>query len=272
MKNWILCMLFLAPGSLLAHNTFFLSGDAFFCSALTQEFAEYLSSEKDPVFPYSRLDQGSSFCGNAGYESLQVKALDPQIRKDFRQLYADLRRYHPKKLNIWFAESKKDSKKLNVEHQEEMNPFIVLIYNEDYDLNEYGIGYKYNEDWVQQTVAFGHDRKHVNYEVFNRDIGRDWNFSKDVPALKVGLPDVEKKSGRAISEALVGTGSYRYFVFPTTTLDNYKAKDYTFYEMTKAGVITFNKVKNIWVGRPKAKIDQEDSETLFGNDSVDLNF
>src|SRR5262245_48352901 len=78
---------FLSPAlSCLANNNFFLPGDAFFHTVLTEERLKALRANEDATFDYIYVAPGA-FCGNAGYERLTVKQLPAGFLRNLDYAY-----------------------------------------------------------------------------------------------------------------------------------------------------------------------------------------
>ena len=61
----------------MAHNSYFLPGDALFHTRITEESLKQLNAGKDIRFNYERPDPESvNFCGYAGFSKLVIKKPD----------------------------------------------------------------------------------------------------------------------------------------------------------------------------------------------------
>lgn len=156
-----------------ANNTRFLPGDAFFFTQLNQTQFAALRRDESPVFLYGSPSNAGRGCGDYGWERLQIvempKAEKDALVKAFQLMKPSLER----DANGRFA-------------------IHVLIYNEDYDWQRFGLGLQYNENWVDESVGFGVPREFLSLESFlragergaDRFIERNWRDSTLVPPLR----------------------------------------------------------------------------------------
>jgi hypothetical protein len=186
------CLLWSATcGLAWANNNLFLPGDAFFPTELTAEEVAALHADPDnpPMFKYSNLGgyQGA-FCGYAGYGQAKIPSLDAAFIANLKKAHARIRRNEPRR----FIEIDRDGTTELVE----TNPIRVLFYPPDFDFPRFKIGLQYNEDWVAETVKFGHPPKHTRLCCLVEDaeaVMQSWRDSTFVPGLDASLPDVELK-------------------------------------------------------------------------------
>lgn len=176
MKKLTLLILLL-PSILVAGNTDFLPGDAFFHTRLTAKRLETLKNSEEKSFQYIRPeDEATAGCGYAGYSKLIVKNLKEETIDILNKIY--LKR--PVKYYEEFTYTENDKK---VIERRELDAAHVFIYNKDFDFQKYFIGLKYNENWAKESISFGH--KHASYESFLPEkVIDDWRDSKKVKKLQ----------------------------------------------------------------------------------------
>ena len=141
------------PTAAQANNNFFLPGDAFFHTVLTESLLQDIEKSKSPVFRYVRPNHLDTFlCGFAGFNMLQVKEMSPAIKKNLQALYRELREDYPLQIELvqetrWVRGSIEDGDKeikTGKILRRELNGFSMFFYNAGFDANRYRIGLKYN--------------------------------------------------------------------------------------------------------------------------------
>jgi len=231
-----------------ANNNYFLPGDSFFHTVLTEVVLVEMEKSKSPVFKYNRPDHlNSFFCGYAGFEQLQVKEMSPAIKKNLTMLYRHLREAYPLQIELiqetklvrdasgGFDNEVKTGKML----RREMNGFSMLFYNADFDADRYRLGLKYNENWVEQVVAFGHRQEHVQFEFFVREeeaILSDWRDCRLVKPLDVISPPITKRRSSNPLPPITLKSKVRIFVLPEADFNAAFDRSGFVYEITEAGV------------------------------------
>ena len=229
-----------------ANNNYFLPGDSFFHTVLTEAVLADLEKSKSPVFRYNRPDHLDFYlCGYAGFEQLQVKEMSPSIKKHLQTLYRQLREEYPLRIEL-VQETKFVPGDLGDEEvktgkilRRELNGFSMFFYNADFDANRYRLGLKYNENWVEEVVAFGHSREHAQFEFFVREeeaILSDWRDSRLVKPLDVISPPVKvRRSSNPLPPITLKT-KVRIFVLPTNDFLSHYRRSKFIYEVTSAGI------------------------------------
>lgn len=231
-----------------ANNNYFLPGDSFFHTVLTEVVLVEMEKSKSPVFKYNRPDHlNSFFCGYAGFEQLQVKDMSPAIKKNLTVLYRHLREAYPLQIELiqetklvrdasgGFDNEVKTGKML----RREMNGFSMFFYNADFDADRYRLGLKYNENWVEQVVAFGHRQEHVQFEFFVREeeaILSDWRDCRLVKPLDVISPPITKRRSSNPLPPITLKSKVRIFVLPEADFNAAFDRSGFVYEITEAGV------------------------------------
>lgn len=231
-----------------ANNNFFLPGDSFFHTILTEAVLADLEKSKSPVFHYDRPDHLDSFlCGYAGFEQLQVQEMSPAIRKNLQMLYRHLREQYPLKIELvpetklvrnasgGFGKQVKTGKIL----RRELNGFSMFFYNANFDANRYRLGLKYNENWVEEVVAFGHSHEHAQFEFFIREekaILSDWRDCRLVKPLDVISPPIKKRRSSNPLPPITLKSKVRIFVLPEADFRAAFDRSDFIYEVTEAGI------------------------------------
>ena len=176
-------------GLTFANNNLFLPGDAFFPCVLTKAGVEALHSAKagERTFEYSSFGgYPAAFCGYAGYNLAKIKAIDDAFAANLAKAYRRIREFSPRTL----IENVRDGK----EELVETNGMPVLFYAADYPFPKRPLGLRYNENWIAETVKFGHKRDHVRLCCLIQDaaaVEEEWRDAEAVPPLKVKVPDAQ---------------------------------------------------------------------------------
>lgn len=201
----------------LANNNYFLPGDAFFPCKLTKTDFEKMQETKngERSFTYSRLEgYRGAFCGYAGYGTAVMPVVDDAFAENLVKAYKRIREYESRQL-------------IEVENEDgeisyvETNGVQVLFYNSDFDFSKHSLGVRYNENWLKEVVAFGHNREHARLcpLVHNRDaISRSWRDGDLVPALKAKLPAADGESLKeTLNESIVVEADVKAIVIQAST-------------------------------------------------------
>ena len=252
-----------------ANNNYFLPGDSFFHTVLTEAVLADMEKSKSPVFRYDRPDHLNSFlCGYAGFEQLQVKEMSPAIKKHLQTLYQHLRKQHPLQIELApetklvrdasgeFDKEVKTGKML----RRELNGFSMFFYNADFDANRYRLGLKYNESWVEEVVAFGHPQEHVQFEFFVRDekaILSDWRDCRLVKPLDVISPPIKIRRSSNPLPPMTLKSKVRIFVLPEADFSSAFGRSDFIYEVTEVGVQLYGPGR---AGRWKIRSYEDDLE------------
>ena len=236
------------PTTANANNNFFLPGDSFFHTVLTEAVLASLDKSKSPVFRYDRPDHlGSFLCGYAGFGQLQVKEMSPAIKKNLKTLYRHLREQYPLQIELvqetklvrdasgGFDNEVRTGKIL----RREINGFSMFFYNADFDANRYRLGLKYNENWVEEVVAFGHSHEHAQFEFFVREekaILSDWRDCRLVKPLDVISPPIKKRRSSHPLPPITLKSKVRIFVLAEANFHSAFGRSDFIYEVTETGV------------------------------------
>lgn len=219
----VILLALLDPCTAQGANQYFMPGDAFFHTVLTEELLDRIDEQDHPVFAYDRPEfLPKMFCGYAGFQYLQYDEMPQSMKDNLRKVYRDLRVIHPKRLEVTAEVRVEKTDEGDVEVPTgkkiytEINGFSVLFYNQSFDRSKYRLALKYNEDWADNFAAFGHPREHAQLEAFvptAKAIGFDWRDGKLVDPLNVALPESKTK---AFKTPLRPKGKLVAIILPTS--------------------------------------------------------
>jgi hypothetical protein len=186
--------------------------------------------------------------------------MSPATKKHLQTLYRQLREEYPLRIEL-VQETKFVPGDLGDEEvktgkilRRELNGFSMFFYNADFDANRYRLGLKYNENWVEEVVAFGHSREHAQFEFFVREeeaILSDWRDSRLVKPLDVISPPVKvRRSSNPLPPITLKT-KVRIFVLPTNDFLSHYRRGKFIYEVTAAGIKLYGPGNGgKWMTRP----------------------
>lgn len=203
----------------LGNNNFFLPGDAFFPTELTQEDVAKLKADatNPPVFRYSALGgYDGAFCGFAGYSRATIPALDEAFVANLKSAYARVREFEWRELR----EVDQDGVTTLVE----TNPARVLFYRHDFDFPRLKLGLQYNENWVAEVMKFGHARHQIRLCCLVNHaeaVMESWRDATDVAALTVSLPQVELRRSADVDEPITIDDRLKAIVLGSEPLTTY---------------------------------------------------
>jgi len=235
------------PPTTRANNNYFLPGDSFFHTVLTEAVLTEIEKSKSPIFQYHRPDHLDFYlCGYAGFDQLQVKEMPPSIKKHLGMLYRHLRGSHPLRIELvpetkWVRKEEAGDVEVKTGKmlRRELNGFSMFFYNADFDANRHRLGLKYNENWLEEVVAFGHSREHAQFEFFVREekaILTDWRDCRSVKALQVIAPPIERRRSSNPLPPVTLKSKVRIFVLPDRKFTAAFNRSEYIYEVTEAGV------------------------------------
>jgi hypothetical protein len=207
----LLCSFFCCfnENMLLGQNAGFIPGDAFFSSTLSEEKVSNMTGpEVEFDFEYPKWQD---FGGYYGFARIKVTGIPDKSISDFKKLYHGLRRHSPKNIIEYYEDGRKVTN--------EIDPFMVLIYNKDTDFSKVRIGLKFNENWnkfpddalsrdserAKARITLSGEQSNFlgrpSYTSFLQsyeEIQNDLRNAELVPALSIQLPEV---SGWAVHGA-----------------------------------------------------------------------
>ena len=86
--KYCLILIFLMCNQLMAHNSYFLPGDAFFHTRITEKKLTQLIAGKDAEFTYERPNPDmESGCGYAGYSKIVTPKITASIITNLKKIY-----------------------------------------------------------------------------------------------------------------------------------------------------------------------------------------
>lgn len=227
-----------------ANNTYFLPGDAFFSTELTQEQLAAIdpANASSHTFQYANFGTWEmAFCGHAGYPSATIEQLDEKFIKNLKLAHAAIRENYPCKTRTTTDFDNKTT-------TQETNPIRIFFYRENFS---YGtpskwpkhkvlvsdsrkpvqispplhLGLKYNENWADETVKFGHHRDRIRMcQMVNHPdaIMSDWRDATFVKGLKFLAPIINKDEPSGyIDTPIKITGKIKAIVIPSISLEKY---------------------------------------------------
>jgi len=215
---WFAVCIFLSSTA-FGNNNLFLPGDAYFPTVLTEDKLAKLQTDREspPIFEYSSFGgYEGAFCGYAGYQRATIPGLDEAFITNLKIAYSRIRDYEHKQL----VEIERDGKRV----LEETNGMRVLFYAKDFEFPKYRIGLRYNEDWVEEVVKFGHAPRHIRLCCLIDDadaVMESWRDAKSVACLKVTLPEVELKPVPKTTEPVSVRSSVKAIVLDSRPLIEY---------------------------------------------------
>lgn len=211
-----------APAECNASNKLFLPGDAFFPTSLTKDAITKIRKMRSDVrtFAFGATDQmGGALCGYAGYPIAKIPQVDDSFLDNLGLVYSKMQRLS--------RGIQRDRSQKATDHDRETEGMRVLFYPASFDFQMHRIGLTYNENWVEETKKFGHDRSHISYgSLIDRAdaVAISWRDALEVKGLEVTTPDVELKPTPLLETPIVvkervrahvlGVGSLKDFFDP----------------------------------------------------------
>lgn len=234
-----------------ANNNFFLPGDAFFSTRLTEDKLDRLKPDaKDgPVFEYSSLGGYEfAFCGYAGYYRARFAKVDQPFIDNLKRAYRHVRKNYEQKTLL---EDEQDGKKT----LEETNGVGVLFYPPEFEFPKFQLGLQYNENWVTEVKKFGHGDQQMRLCCLvntANGVMESWRDSALVAGLKAELPEVELKPVPETREPVIVRAPVKAFVVDSRPLGKYfdppeeGHEDVSVLSVDSKGVTEISYVKGEW--------------------------
>lgn len=123
-----------------AANIYFMPGDAFFHTQLTEDRVQSLSADRGSVvFGYVLPIESASFGGFAGFRRLEIRDFPPELSENLQLVYRKLRG-EGGRIVLTYSENGK-------EKTQELNGYHLFVYNKTADFGRQRIGIRYNESW-----------------------------------------------------------------------------------------------------------------------------
>jgi len=221
----IAALVLLSASPVFGNNTYFLPGDAFFFVRLDLETTQNLQKQKSPVLQYGPKSNSAAGCGYIGYTKIELRnanadtknALLEAFRKFESEIEDDLQAQLGAPTGKFIA---KDPPKL----KGKMN---VFIYPSEYDWKKHRIAIRYNENWAEESVAFGTMPEHTALGEFSSNaIARSWRDSKLVSSLNAKCPKLPDGHGETFptpcdTPVHVDASKCSFIVIPNRDFDSY---------------------------------------------------
>lgn len=251
----ITCLLFAALSSgavCLANNNLFLPGDAFFPTVLTKADLEKLQSAKAEQRRVAYSSFGGykqAFCGYAGYANAVIPALEDEFIKKLASVCETIRKTE----GLEASERKKNGQAEAIDK----DGIRVLLYPPEFDFPQHVLGLRYNENWVDECVKFGHRRQDLRLCSLISDpeaIEISWRDADIIPALKVELPKTPLQPVPETEAPVTIRGPIKAFVIGAHSLkDVFRSKRgdrLTVYVVDSEGITTLVHERNGWHEAP----------------------
>jgi hypothetical protein len=232
----------------LANNNLFLPGDAFFPTVLTKADVEALQEAKtgERTFRYSSFGgYEGAFCGYAGYANAIIPSVDDRFAKNLELVYQRIRRYQRRELAEWVEDGKTELV--------ETNGMRVLFYPPGFQFPRHALGLRYNENWVEECLKFGHEREHLRLCCLISDpeaVARSWRDADIVPALSVELPETSLAPVPVTETPVLVKGPVRAIALGAHSLQKLLQPDYddylTIYVVDSNGVAALEHGDGKW--------------------------
>lgn len=229
-----ICVIFENCCDVAANNSYFLPGDSFFFVRMTQEEIIGIQKVKSPIFAYGSHSNGGFGCGFAGYSKLRVSNMSDVMKNHLLTSFSDFDSS---------LEENFDGKKV----------LCIFIYNRDYDWKKHGIGIQYNENWVNETVKFGHLKEHVRLENFTsspQSLMYAWRDSPRIAPLATTNHKISKdQMGAWTTSPVMLKSDFQLLVIPKRNFDDYfrKKDDLPLIVITKDGKATYVTRNRRWI-------------------------
>lgn len=194
-----------------ANDNFFLPGDAYFPTQLTEESLQEFQAQDTPTieFIYSSLGgYEATLLGYAGYRRARIPAVDQEFVGRLRRVYSEIRKTDPKQL---VETTEKGKIKLL-----ETNGIKVLFCPIEFPFPKYSIGLRYNEKWVEEAMKFGLPRETLRLcELIDlpNAMERSWRDSTQIGSFDVELPEVKFESDKITEAPVTLKGKVKAIVF-----------------------------------------------------------
>lgn len=203
----------------IANNNLFLPGDAFFPTTLTRADIEQLQSlpSEERTFTYSSLGgYEGAFCGYAGYNRAKIIAADDAFVENLHTVYNKIREWEPRELYEITRKGKTDLI--------ETNGIRVLFYRNDFEYPRWELGLRYNENWVEEAVKFGHKAEHIRLCCLVQDpdaVAFSWRDATRIAGLDVQVPDIQLKPVPAEETPIIIRGDVKAIVIGSHDLKDF---------------------------------------------------
>lgn len=203
-------------------DPYFLPGDAFFHTVITEKVLKRLDEDPDYAFEYDRSHWQYTI---PGYYSLSLGKQNRKLAKQIKKAYYNVR-FSMRLLKLKVRGKSPNS--ISGDPSKEKTEFIeingpsLFFYNENYEWKKKHIALKYNENWYQELTKFGYQNASYGAFVKTPDaIIESWRFSSVVPPLSVQLPEAPIVKHRAIRTPMIAKGRLKAIMLPDNKYKQY---------------------------------------------------
>jgi len=216
------CQRGIAADRHILDRPYFLPGDAYFHTAISEKVLKQLDDNPDYTFEYGLVNWQRQ---HAGYYSLSLGKQNRKLAKKIKRAYYSIRHnLVPLQLEVWgrspntVAEQPLERKTEFVE----MNRLSLFFVNENFDWKKNRFPLKYNEDWYTQLSKFGFPKGGYGALVDTPDaILESWRLSTSISPLSVELPEVPIIKTQAIKVPMVAKGRFKALMLIDTSFKKY---------------------------------------------------
>lgn len=230
-------------------DPYFLPGDAFFHTVITEEVLKKLNENPDYAFEYGRPYWMHTI---PGYYTLSLGKQNRKLAKQIHDAYEEVR-YSMSLLELRVRGKSPNS--ISSKPSQEKTDFVeingphLFFYNEGYDWQKRHVALKYNENWSLELQKFGYQK--ASYGAFvNKPeaIIESWRFSKVVAPLSVQLHEQPIIKHRAIRKPMIAKGRLKAIMLPDNHYRQYYdvKDDLSLIEITNDGYFTFFAGEGEW--------------------------
>jgi hypothetical protein len=219
LKSTIFCVIVfsLSSASVLANNTRFLPGDAFFFTRLSKQEIIALQKTDSPTFEYGNHWNGCYGYGIIGYSTLRIKNFSVETRAALRDAF--------KRLETDLEKGSFDDP--------EKKLMSLFVYSKDYPWIKHGIALQYNEDWVEESTAFYPNFTNDSSFIYNslrlesfmgsKRLLRNWRNSKIIKPLGATCPKLPKGHSGIWSKTPVeiDAAKCKFLIIPKRNFEDY---------------------------------------------------
>ncbi|QGJ71042.1 Hypothetical protein PBC10988_27450 [Planctomycetales bacterium 10988] len=196
---FVVSLILFNPPTFAADN-FFLPGDAYFPTELTEGDFEALGDSK--LITYSSLGgYKPSFNGYAGYGMAKLESLDDDFLTNLKRAYQHYRSIGPRE-----AIQRHMNGKLTLVPSDSLR---VLIYPKGFIETTPSLGIRYNERWMTEVMKFGHPPENVRLccLIDDKDAVIDsWRNAERIPPLPATLPKGKLEPQTMLKEPILIQG------------------------------------------------------------------
>lgn len=195
-----------------ATTVYFLPGDAYFRSTISDAWLESITKGQPITFSYQPTAE--YFCGFAGTARLRFADKEGKLLEQLKQAYAVIRKRYPQRgimqqryQTVELEDGGFRIEKKGKAHFVETNELHVFIYNADFDFDQHRLLHLYNENWKQESYGV---HKEPNELIGTKDVLQEsLKNARVVPPLKVTRQGSPKEAAH-----LVPAGELQFVIVP----------------------------------------------------------